>query len=155
MFDRGTLPISSNTAFRSPKATSEAKIQQRMILYLNHYVIWRCKAKIRIGSKGKASEGSSLCSQVVMVNSSWTKKHIRQLWWKLDEARRVFPPCNTKSLQSLPLQRRLKRLYLVSVAQFRPEKDHALQLESLALARKNASREGGRTGEPVLFVAAS
>ena len=89
-----------------------------------------------------------------MVNSSWTKKHIRQLWWKLDEARRVFPPCNTKSLQSLPLQRRLKRLYLVSVAQFRPEKDHALQLDSLALARRNASREGGRNGELAAFVGA-
>ena len=90
-----------------------------------------------------------------MVNSSWTKKHIRQLWWKLDEARRVFPPCNTKTLQFLPLERRLKRLYLVSVAQFRPEKDHSLQLEALALARRNASRSGGSTGQTVSKMAHS
>lgn len=82
-----------------------------------------------------------------MVNSSWTRKHIRQLWWKLDEARRVFPPCNTKSLQTLPLERPQKPLYIISVAQFRPEKDHALQLEALALARKNATRCNGATGK--------
>ena len=32
---------------------------------------------------------------------------------------RVYPPCDTRALQALPLDRRLKRLYLVSVAQFR------------------------------------
>ena len=83
-----------------------------------------------------------------MVNSSWTRKHLRQLWWKLSDAKRVFPPCNTTTLQALPLERRLKRLYLVSVAQFRPEKDHTLQLESLALARRNARMKGG-TGMPL------
>lgn len=81
--------------------------------------------------------------QVVMVNSSWTRRHIRQLWWKLEDPKRVYPPCNTKVLQALPLQRRLKRLYLVSVAQFRPEKDHGLQLDSLALARKTALQDCG------------
>lgn len=90
---------------------------------------------------------SHIDMQVVMVNSSWTKKHIRQLWWKLSDAKRVFPPCNTKTLQSLPLERRLKRLYLVSVAQFRPEKDHGLQLESLALARNNARRSSDSSGK--------
>ncbi len=32
---------------------------------------------------------------------------------------RVYPPCDTQALQALPLDRRLKRLYLISVAQFR------------------------------------
>lgn len=34
---------------------------------------------------------------------------------------RVYPPCDTRALQALPLDRRLKRLYLISVAQFRWE----------------------------------
>lgn len=49
-----------------------------------------------------------------MVNSSWTAGHISSLWW----ARRappalVYPPCDTEELQRLPLDRRLKHLYLV------------------------------------------
>lgn len=37
-------------------------------------------------------------------------------------ALRVYPPCDTAALLALPLDRKLKRLYLVAVAQFRPEK---------------------------------
>ena len=55
--------------------------------------------------------------QVVMVNSSWTRNHVCQLWWKLEPPARVYPPCNTDALVALPLDRKLKRLYLVSVAQ--------------------------------------
>lgn len=78
---------------------------------------------------------------VVMVNSSWTAGHIRQLWWRWREPALVYPPCDTESLQRLPLDRRLKRLFLVSVAQFRPEKNHRLQLEAYALARKRAGND--------------
>jgi len=39
-------------------------------------------------------------------------------------------PCPAPCLQALPLDRRLKRIYLLSVAQFRPEKDHAMQVAS-------------------------
>ena len=44
-----------------------------------------------------------------------------------------------KGPQELPLDRKLKRLFLISVAQFRPEKAHLLQLRALALARQEAS----------------
>ena len=40
--------------------------------------------------------------------------------------------------QALSLDRKLKQLYLVSVAQFRPEKNHSLQLRAFALARQLA-----------------
>ena len=52
----------------------------------------------------------------------------------------VYPPCDTTQLQQLPLDRRLKQLYLISVSQFRPEKNHRLQLEAYAAARRNAGR---------------
>lgn len=51
----------------------------------------------------------------------------------------MYPPCDTTDLQLLPLDRKLKHLYLVSVAQFRPEKNHRLQLEAFALARQRAA----------------
>lgn len=50
-----------------------------------------------------------------MVNSSWTAAHIASLWWLRGgrRAARVYPPCDTEELQRLPLDRRLKHLYLV------------------------------------------
>ena len=77
--------------------------------------------------------------QVVMVNSSWTWDHIQKLWWKVGLPQRVYPPCDTGVLQRLPLDRKLKRLYLISVAQFRPEKNQLVQLQAFALARQHAS----------------
>ena len=54
-------------------------------------------------------------------------------------------------LQDLPLDRKLKRLYLVSVAQFRPEKDHALQLHAYAYARQAAVGRSSPSGELVVL----
>lgn len=81
--------------------------------------------------------------QVAMVNSSWTKDHIATLWClRLRPPELVYPPCDTADLQRLPLDRKLKRLLVLSVAQFRPEKNQELQLRALAaLLRKGA--EGG------------
>jgi alpha-1,2-mannosyltransferase len=45
----------------------------------------------------------------------------------------VYPPCNTDALQALPLRPRNR--IVVSVAQFRPEKDHPLQLRAFAAFR--------------------
>ncbi|KAI8471407.1 MAG: hypothetical protein J3K34DRAFT_384792 [Monoraphidium minutum] len=77
-------------------------------------------------------------ADVVMVNSSWTAAHIQSLWWGGRRPALVFPPCDTEELRQLPLDRRLKHLYLVSVAQFRPEKNHRLQLEAYAMAKQHA-----------------
>ena len=73
------------------------------------------------------------------MNSSWTWDHIRRLWWRFSLPKRVYPPCNTAGLQRLPLDRKLKRLYLLSIAQFRPEKNHLLQLQAFAMARAKAT----------------
>jgi len=98
-------------------------------------------------------------AQVVMVNSSWTKHHVEQLWWygsttndnnkhsssENASNRRtlslVYPPCNTTELLSMPLTATTndkaasinpshKRIIL-SIAQFRPEKDHMLQIRAM------------------------
>lgn len=70
-------------------------------------------------------------SDLTMVNSSWTKNHIQHLWRLAGDIHVVFPPVDTKSLNKLSL---LQRKYLIlSIGQFRPEKDHILQLKAFAL----------------------
>lgn len=72
------------------------------------------------------------CAKVVMVNSTWTQGHILDLWHANDRTLIVYPPCDTKGFLSLPLEDKTdnKVHSIVSVAQFRPEKDHPLQLRA-------------------------
>ncbi|CAM9347218.1 unnamed protein product [Chrysoparadoxa australica] len=68
-------------------------------------------------------------TDVVMVNSNWTFAHIESMWG-IGKARVVFPPCDTSEMLAIPLTARRERIVL-SLGQFRPEKDHILQLNSL------------------------
>mmetsp|Transcript_18192 Transcript_18192/g.47420 ORF Transcript_18192/g.47420 Transcript_18192/m.47420 type:complete len:476 (+) Transcript_18192:84-1511(+) len=70
------------------------------------------------------------CAEVVLTNSSWTHNHIVTLWGRANRTSIVYPPCNTADLEANPLEGRLAKV--VSVAQFRPEKNHALQLQAFA-----------------------
>ncbi|KAJ1257848.1 hypothetical protein BS78_10G027800 [Paspalum vaginatum] len=74
------------------------------------------------------------CAHLVMVNSTWTRSHIVNIWKIPERTKRVYPPCDTSALQMLPLERSTIPPILISVAQFRPEKAHGLQLEAFALA---------------------
>lgn len=72
-------------------------------------------------------------AEVVLVNSSWTRGHIDQLWQVPHRTSTVFPPCDTTALAALPLEREpsvetFGGHIVLSLAQFRPEKDHAKQL---------------------------
>lgn len=69
----------------------------------------------------------------IMVNSSWTEEHIIALWKRPLSTYKVYPPCDTSDLQSLPLERQTKNksVKIISLAQFRPEKDHPLQLKTM------------------------
>mmetsp|Transcript_1714 Transcript_1714/g.2296 ORF Transcript_1714/g.2296 Transcript_1714/m.2296 type:complete len:292 (+) Transcript_1714:23-898(+) len=69
-------------------------------------------------------------ARLVMVNSSWTYNHIAFLW-KAARPIVVYPPCDVESLKNLPLNNR-KDPIIVSIGQFRPEKDHKLQVRSFA-----------------------
>ncbi|KAK9284003.1 hypothetical protein L1049_012262 [Liquidambar formosana] len=74
------------------------------------------------------------CADLAMVNSSWTQSHIGKLWKIPNRIKRVYPPCDTSGLQVLPLERPPKTPAIISVAQFRPEKAHTLQLEAFSVA---------------------
>ncbi|EPQ54836.1 UDP-Glycosyltransferase/glycogen phosphorylase [Gloeophyllum trabeum ATCC 11539] len=94
----------------------------------------------------------------VMVNSSWTKNHVDAIlrhsdplldalhtlppWSLLNwispanadsprDARIVYPPCDTREVAQFPLQGRER--VILSLAQFRPEKDHAAQLHAFSI----------------------
>ena len=89
----------------------------------------------------------------LMVNSSWTKTHIDSILYHdngllniltylpplaflrsssatLKPAEIVYPPCDTRELAKLQLEGRGRAI--VSLAQFRPEKDHRTQLLALS-----------------------
>jgi len=74
------------------------------------------------------------CCDVVMVNSSWTLAHINALWNVPRKTSIVYPPCNTKNLMEISIDE-LESLkaknpaQILSLAQFRPEKNHAMQLQ--------------------------
>ncbi|KAJ3031639.1 UNVERIFIED_CONTAM: asparagine-linked glycosylation protein [Siphonaria sp. JEL0065] len=57
--------------------------------------------------------------------------HLNEIWKLPKRTSVLYPPCDTKSLASFELEGR--QTVIVSVAQFRPEKAHRLQLESLQL----------------------
>eukprot|EP01018_Ginkgo_biloba_P028326 Gb_03593 [translate_table: standard] len=84
---------------------------------------------------------AGFCTHLVMVNSSWTQSHIEKLWKIPQRTKRVYPPCNTLSLQALPLERPDKDQNFISVAQFRPEKAHGIQLEAFAIALRRINME--------------
>ncbi|PPQ63599.1 hypothetical protein CVT24_004459 [Panaeolus cyanescens] len=89
----------------------------------------------------------------LMVNSTWTKDHIKSILLHSDplldllhfvafpisvilssgSSRKttpqiVYPPCDTKEISRFPLTQREK--VILSVAQFRPEKDHLAQVHA-------------------------
>lgn len=65
-----------------------------------------------------------------MVNSSWTEKHILDLWNIPFRTHRVYPPCEVSHLKNIE-HIESDKIIIVSVGQFRPEKDHPLQLQAM------------------------
>ncbi|XP_024866684.1 GDP-Man:Man(3)GlcNAc(2)-PP-Dol alpha-1,2-mannosyltransferase isoform X2 [Kryptolebias marmoratus] len=109
------------------------------------------------------------CSDVIMVNSTWTLGHILALWRSPSRTSIVYPPCDVRAFLDVPLEdededeveegweelgRELgsdkdvgggdrKCHSIVSVGQFRPEKDHQLQIRAF---RKLLDRKGEGAG---------
>jgi len=94
-------------------------------------------------------------AQFIMVNSSWTKNHVDSILQHTDTlldylhilsplsllhflhpsnpprtARIVYPPCDTREMTKFALGRRER--VILSIAQFRPEKNHKGQVEAFA-----------------------
>jgi len=82
-------------------------------------------------------------ADAVMVNSSWTEDHIRQLWGRLEEdVVKVYPPCDTTHLTDVVRVTDDKdTVRILSLGQFRPEKDHVLQIKAMFELRQILTEE--------------
>lgn len=67
------------------------------------------------------------------MNSSWTEDHINHLWGRPLSTYRVYPPCGVDDLKAIPRNGNEGRdiIKIVSIGQFRPEKNHPLQLRAM------------------------
>lgn len=95
---------------------------------------------------------------VVMTNSSWTQAHIRLLWGpnrvkrhKSSDVEVVFPPVAVEELEQAieigPESERKRERVILYIAQFRPEKNHALILRAFSKLMHPA--DGGHPDESV------
>ncbi|XP_037071077.1 GDP-Man:Man(3)GlcNAc(2)-PP-Dol alpha-1,2-mannosyltransferase-like [Pollicipes pollicipes] len=84
-------------------------------------------------------------AHLVIANSTWTQRQVARAWRRPDAVRVVYPPCDTWRLGEMPLDGRRDKT-IVSIAHFRPEKEHKLQLRSFALfvLKFGALAEGAR-----------
>lgn len=116
---------------RRPTYNNDSKISSSMIrsyLKMLYYILF----SIAYGFVGSLAT-------LVMVNSTWTNNHIRYLWRFAKKTDIVYPPCDTQSLEDLSLNGREE--VIISIGQFRPEKDHALQLRAFSiLLHSNTSK---------------
>lgn len=95
------------------------------------------------------------CSDLIMVNSSWTLDHILSLWRAPNRTSVVYPPCDVSAFLDLPLEEEVDKKCdsIVSVGQFRPEKDHRLQIRAFkkVLDRRRAG-PGGRESLKLILI---
>ena len=86
-----------------------------------------------------------------MVNSSWTLNHILSLWDCSDRTSIVYPPCDVQAFLDIPLHEEESSVEqnIVSVSQFRPEKDHPLQIRAFA---KLLEKIAGQQLQPKLIL---
>ncbi|XP_066504930.1 GDP-Man:Man(3)GlcNAc(2)-PP-Dol alpha-1,2-mannosyltransferase [Hoplias malabaricus] len=121
-------------------------------------VIYYCAFALLYGLAGS-------CSDVVMVNSTWTLGHILALWRAPNRTSVVYPPCDVQAFLGVPLEEEeeeekkerkdggKKCHSIVSVAQFRPEKDHQLQIKAFRkLLDKKGAEPGGRESVKLVLI---
>ncbi|MCQ2818938.1 MAG: glycosyltransferase [archaeon] len=76
--------------------------------------------------------------KTVLCNSSWTKNHMDAIW-KIRQTYLLYPPCSTKSFSDACASANAfqKKNIIVSFAQFRPEKNHIIQVNIMQKLLKN------------------
>ncbi|KAM8873448.1 GDP-Man:Man(3)GlcNAc(2)-PP-Dol alpha-1,2-mannosyltransferase [Synchiropus picturatus] len=95
------------------------------------------------------------CNDLIMVNSSWTLDHILSLWRAPNRTSVVYPPCDVSAFLDIPLDSDAERKChrIISVGQFRPEKDHQLQIRAFHKAlQRRLDQAGGRDSLKLVLV---
>ncbi|XP_018324805.1 GDP-Man:Man(3)GlcNAc(2)-PP-Dol alpha-1,2-mannosyltransferase [Agrilus planipennis] len=121
------------------------RVQNRTAMYNNRPII----ARSPVLSMGKLTyyrifawmySWAGQCSDSTIVNSTFTQRHLNTLWNRPIQL--VYPPCDVEHLKRIPRGKtQLDKIRILSLAQFRPEKDHPLQLQALYELREIISEE--------------
>ena len=70
------------------------------------------------------------CVHSGLCNSSWTFNHIKRMWTRCPKLETVFPPCDLRPFLQIEHSNDANNEFIIlSLGQFRPEKNHRLQLE--------------------------
>ncbi|XP_061654965.1 GDP-Man:Man(3)GlcNAc(2)-PP-Dol alpha-1,2-mannosyltransferase isoform X1 [Phyllopteryx taeniolatus] len=131
-----------NPRFNNPGYISDS-------LFLSAFkVLYYCLFAVLYGMAGS-------CSDLVLVNSSWTLEHILSLWHASNRTSVVYPPCDVSAFLDVPLEEdEDKKCHsIVSIGQFRPEKDHRLQIKAFkkVLDRRREAAGGRETLKLILI----
>ncbi|OMJ83495.1 hypothetical protein SteCoe_15598 [Stentor coeruleus] len=82
-----------------------------------------------------------LFCDLALCNSSWTIGHIKSTWRAKSKV--LYPPCDVNGFLKLPLELSKKKNVAISIGQFRPEKDHSLQILAFSeLVKKYPNLQG-------------
>ena len=106
--EEGKVAINNNSRIAHNKVLSTIKLIYYKIFAFMYYLVGQC-------------------AELVFVNGSWTKGHISYIW-KMDPIL-LFPPCDIKNNNDCHKEGHL----IVSIGQFRPEKNHPLQIEAMKI----------------------
>ncbi|VDM30975.1 unnamed protein product [Hydatigera taeniaeformis] len=79
--------------------------------------------------------GSVVNCRVVAVNSTWTQRHIAALF--ATQTYLLYPPCPCRVEERVSGAKR--KPWIISIGQFRPEKNHMLQLKAFEVFLKRIS----------------
>jgi alpha-1,2-mannosyltransferase len=96
--------------------TSRASISSLKIVYYYFLLKWY--------------QTAGFWCNLALCNSSWTYNHIHSLW--SCKTKVIYPSCDVSKFVKIPLEAP-KQAFAISIGQFRPEKDHSLQILSFSL----------------------
>lgn len=127
-----SVDMLNRVSSRKPAENNKQTISQSAVLTRSKLIYYHIFAWL-YGLVGK-------CADMVSVNSSWTKGHIEELWNARGKVNLIFPPCNVEEFMDIPIEKEVEmskeNWRILSIAQFRPEKDYPLQMKGFALFQK-------------------
>lgn len=132
----GKCKIAAYTHYPTISTDMLKRVQNRIAAHNNSnyvaknpFLTWMKLVYYRIFARLYSFVGRK--ADAIMVNSSWTENHILNLWDVQYKTHRVYPPCEVSHLKNLQPAHLDDQIVILSVGQFRPEKDHPLMLQSL------------------------
>ncbi|KAH9282948.1 GDP-Man:Man(3)GlcNAc(2)-PP-Dol alpha-1,2-mannosyltransferase [Echinococcus granulosus] len=119
-------PSSLCLASRATSYNNAARIRRSRVLTILkqfYYVLFRF-------AYGWA--GSAVNCRLVAVNSTWTRRHVAELFGT--QPYLLYPPCPRRVEERVGGEKR--EPWIISIGQFRPEKNHMLQLKAFEIFLK-------------------